>query len=109
MAFSSDATECWLQGDVVSDELSKLRDAECRAINSVSGLVNSLMLAEYFVLSPLAYTKFIQDIALKKTDALNAIEGISNDIYALQAILLVLSSLQARVSEDSSQLTGALN
>lgn len=93
----------------MNDELSKLRDAERRAINSVSGLVNSLMLAEYFVTSPIAYNKFIKDIDLKKADALNAIENISNDIYPLQAILLVLSNLQARVSEDSSQLTGVLN
>jgi len=79
---------------------SALREAERRAITTLADLTNSLVLAHYFGDIRDAYDRFVVELAAQESNAKNTASALAADIKTLEAVLLVLRTLKARIATD---------
>lgn len=91
------------------DEKVALRESERKAIASVAGLVNSLLLDHYFVDNSTAYQAFVSEVMARNPNALETVQSLCQDIDALDAVKLVLENLKHRIDVDVSLPKLAMN
>ena len=95
--------------NIFANNDNALRQAERHAIATLAAVTNSLVLAHYFVDNRDAYDTFAVDLAAQNSIARNTADTLSADIETLEAVLLVLRTLRARIAVDVDAARAATN